>query len=170
MPADPFSIRRLHAGDMPAVMRIQAACYTQIVPESHASMAAKVDAAPLTCFLAQAGDAAVGYLIAVPVAYPRLPALDAPTYAVPPDADTLYLHDLAVAPAGRGTGAAQALVRVVLEAGQAAGLRRACLVAIQDSVAFWQRFGFAPVHAPDAQVAEKLSSYGAGARLMVAAG
>lgn len=162
-------LRGLQDADLAEVLRIQDACYVEIVPESRASLRAKILASPATCFAAETASGVVGYLITVPVRYPELPALDAPACEVALDADTLYLHDLAVAEAGRGTGAASALVDSALQAGRARGLKHACLVAIQDSSRYWQRFGFAPVAPPDGRVAGKLASYGAGARLMRAA-
>lgn len=160
-------IRPLLPADLAAVVRIQAECYTEIVPEQPASLAAKMQGAPGTCFAAEAHQV-VAYLIAVPVVFPHLPMLDAPAFALPPGADTLYLHDLAVAPAGRGTGAGEALVRSALRAGAASGLRQACLVAIQGSVRYWQRFGFETMAVPSPAIAAKLASYGPAAQLMTA--
>lgn len=159
-------IRPLRAADLPEVLRIQAQCYTAIEPESARSLRAKIEASPGTCFLAQAGTGAVGYLIAVPVRHPHLPALDAPDFELAADADTLYLHDLAVAAEGRGTGAGKALVHSARAAGFANGLRKACLIAIQDSVPYWKRFDFEAVPPRDAGLAAKVAGYGAGAQLM----
>ncbi|HET8744457.1 MAG TPA: GNAT family N-acetyltransferase [Ramlibacter sp.] len=153
---------------MDDVLRIQAQCYSEIVPESRASLRAKVHASPGTCFVAEAAAGVVGYLIAVPVLYPELPALNAPSFEAARDTDTLYIHDLAVADAGRGTGAGQALVRAAMAAAKARGLEKACLVAIQGSVRYWEQFGFEPVAAPPDHAAAKLASYGAAARLMQA--
>lgn len=159
-------LRGMVEADLDAVVRIQAACYTAIVPESAASLAAKLRAAPATCLVAADGPAVTGYLLALPVAYPALPALDAPTCEVPSGADALYLHDLALAPAARGTGAASGLVDMALAHARALGWRRACLVAIQQSQAFWERFGFRAVPEPAPELAAKLRSYGADAQLM----
>ena len=151
---------------MADVLRIQAACYREIVPESEASLRAKVLASPATCFVAEAAAGVVGYLISAPVRFPDLPALDATNFQVAADADTLYIHDLAIADAGRGTGAGQAMVRAAIDAARSRGLGKACLVAIQDSLRYWERFGFESVTTPPGRVAAKLASYGAAARLM----
>ena len=161
-------ILRLQSVHMADVLRIQDQCYTTIEPESAESLGAKVSAAPDTCFVAQAGDEVVGYLIAAPVRFPRLPALNAGRFTVAPDADALYLHDLAVATAGRGTGAGQRLVEHATFAAKARGLRRACLVAIQGSAPYWHRFGFTPVPPQALPGISSLASYGAGAQLMAA--
>ena len=162
-------ILRLQSVHMADVLRIQDQCYTAIAPESAESLGAKISAAPDTCFVAQAGDHVVGYLIAAPIRFPQLPLLNAKGFTVAPDADTLYLHDLAVGTTGRGTGAGQRLVEHATLAGRVRGLRRACLVAIQDSAPYWERFGFIPVTPQGLPGTSGLGSYGAGARLMAAA-
>lgn len=158
-------IRPLAPADMAAVMHIQALCYTAITPESARSMAAKRAAAPHGCFGAWHGPALVGYLLTVPVCWPALPPLDHPVCEVPPNADTLYLHDLALSPQARGSGAGAALVAAALAAGRSLGLANVALVAIQGSAPYWQRHGFAGIAAPEGLVA-KLASYGADAQLM----
>ena len=156
----------LLARDMPAVMRIQAQCYSAIVPESLASMAAKRHAAPHTCHAAWHADALVGYLLSLPVRGLALPPLDSPDCVLAADADALYLHDLALAPAARGSGAGRALVARALAVGAQAGLKRALLVAIQGSAPYWARHGFETVEPPHAELRAKLASYGADAQLM----
>lgn len=151
---------------LPDVLRIQSDCYVEIEPESRQSLQAKILASPATCLVAETVEGVAGYLIAVPVRYPDLPALDAPTFQVAADADTLYIHDLAVANLGRGTGAGRAMVRSAMDTAKARGLRSACLVAIQRSAPYWQHLGFEVVEAPAGRVAAKLASYGAAAQLM----
>lgn len=153
--------------DLDEVLRIQDACYTEIVPESAASLLAKLRATPATCLVAQTQASVAGYLMALPIAYPSLPPLDAPNFALPARADTLYLHDLALSASARGTGAGRALVQQVLAQARAEGLPRACLVGIQQSAAYWERFGFRVVAPPRREVAVKVASYGAGSRLMM---
>ena len=164
--ADALTLAPLHAGDLPAVMRIQAQCYTAIVPESLASMSAKQQHAPHTCHAAWRRGALVGYLLSLPVRGLALPALDSRACTIDPAADALYLHDLALAPAARGSGAGQALVARALAVGAQRGLRRALLVAIQGSAPYWARQGFEPLAPPTPDVRAKLASYGADARLM----
>lgn len=164
MPA--LHIALLTPDDMPTVMYIQARCYQAIEPESLLSMSAKRLASPTTCLGAWRQRALLGYLLAVPVRWPQLPALNSPSCTVPPDADTLYLHDLALLPGARGSGAGGRLVRQALAAGQAMGLQGAALIAIQQSAAYWQGQGFTAAPPPDAATRAKLASYGTGAQLM----
>lgn len=160
-------VRGMLEADLDEVLRIQDACYTEIVPESAASLLAKLRATPATCFVAQMQAGVAGYLIAAPVAYPALPALDAPTFSPPAQPDALYLHDLALSASARGTGAGRALVQQALAQARASRLPLACLVAIQQSAPYWQLFGFRAVTPPRPAVAAKVASYGAGAELMV---
>ncbi len=164
--ADALTLAPLRAADLPAVMRIQAQCYSAIVPESLQSMSAKQQAAPRTCHGAWQGGELLGYLLALPVRGLALPALDSPSCIIDPAADALYLHDLALAPAARGSGAGQALVARTLAVGAQLGLRRALLVAIQGSAPYWARQGFDGIDPATEALRAKLASYGADARLM----
>jgi ribosomal protein S18 acetylase RimI-like enzyme len=156
----------LKSDHMADVLRIQDYCYTEIEPESFESLQAKILASPNTCLIAESSEGGTGYLIAVPIVYPSLPARNAPTFELSVDADTLYIHDLAVDSAGRGKGVAQALVRASMNTAKRSGLSRACLVAIQNSQRFWEQFGFETVAEPADDLRAKLASYGAGAQLM----
>jgi ribosomal protein S18 acetylase RimI-like enzyme len=159
-------IRFLKTADMADVLRIQDYCYTEIEPESFDSLQAKILASPRTCLIAESSEGAVGYLIAVPIIYPNLPALNSPTFELAAGVDTLYIHDLAVDKAGRGKGVAQSLLRASIDAAKRTGLSRACLVAIQNSQNFWEQFGFETVAEPADELIPKLASYGADAKLM----
>ena len=161
-----IQLKALAAAHMPDVLRIQDGCYVEIEPESRESLQAKILASPGTCLVAESAAGVVGYVIAIPVRYPDLPALNAPTFQPATAADTLYIHDLAVADAGRGTGAGRALVRSAIDAAKGRGLASACLVAIQGSMPYWEQFGFEKVAAPPDRVAAKLASYGPAAQLM----
>ena len=161
-----IQLTQLRSEHMADVLRIQDDCYTEIEPESLESLHAKILASPETCLIAESSKGALGYLIAVPVSYPHLPALNAPTFELLAGADTLYIHDLAVDRAGRGKGVAQALVRASIDAAKRSGLSLACLVAIQNSQRFWEQFGFETVAEPADELMPKLASYGADAKLM----
>ena len=161
-----FQLKLLKSDYMADVLRIQDYCYTEIEPESLKSLQAKILASPNTCLIAESSEGAVGYLIAVPIVYPHLPTLNAPTFELLADADTLYIHDLAIHGAGRGKGVAQALVGASFDAAKHSGLSRACLVAIQNSQKFWEQFEFEVVAEPADDLRAKLASYGARAQLM----
>ena len=152
---------------MDAVMAVQAVCYHAIVPESRAAMEAKRVAGlglPRVAVAADSGELDA-YLIAMPIRWPHLPALDSePTPER--DADTLYVHDMALHPRARGAGLAARLMDSVLQAARQQGLRQAALIAIQGSEGFWQTQGFACVRPDTDNLTAKLRSYGDDALLM----
>jgi predicted N-acetyltransferase YhbS len=124
-----------------------------------------VAAAPDTCFIACRGEHIVAYLLALPWRFNDPPCLDATDCQIPGQPDTLYLHDLAVAPEARGSGAADTLVQAFLAALARLPLPRASLIAIQGSAPWWARHGFARVPVDDALRA-RLAGYGHDASYM----
>ena len=168
MPRNPLSTLSIHPAcnaDLPAILRIQSRCYTAIVPESAESMGAKLAASPATCFVAQRAGEVVAYLLALPWRFDHPPHLDAPDCVLPEEPDTLYLHDLAVDPAARGSGASQALVKAFLTALTESGIGRASLIAIQGSAPWWEGHGFrAALTTPTLDA--RLAGYGSDVRYM----
>lgn len=136
------TIRPMLPDDLAAVLRVQAACYPPPMQEAADVVARRLRAAPATCVVGCDADGVCGYLFAYPSRLGRVTALDAP-FAPALDADTLYLHDLAVDPRALGRGLARSLVAHLLERGQRPALAHAALVAVQDSARFWGGFGFA---------------------------
>jgi len=157
----------MDAVHMDAVMAVQAVCYHAIVPESRAAMEAKRVAGlglPRVAVAADSGELDA-YLIAMPIRWPQLPVLDSEP-APERNADTLYVHDMALHPRARGAGLAARLLDSVLQAARQQGLRQAALIAIQGSEGFWQAQGFACVPPDTASLSAKLRSYGEDALLM----
>jgi len=60
-----IDIRMMAAADIPAVLEIQAVCYTEVTPESNESLHAKLSASQSTCFIASLEGDIVGYLISL---------------------------------------------------------------------------------------------------------
>ncbi|MCA0318366.1 MAG: GNAT family N-acetyltransferase [Proteobacteria bacterium] len=158
-----FSWRGLTATDLDAVARIAAMVHPAF-PEDDAVFAERLALHPAGCRLLIVAGEPAGYAISHPWRLGTLPALNALVGALPAEADTYYIHDLALLPAARGTGAAGALVQDLKRHVLALGLPALSLVAVNDSGAFWRRQGFAEM--PAGVAAEKLASYGDDARLM----
>ena len=97
---------------------------------------------PTGCFLLQGDSGALGYLVTHPWAGDRPPALDQLIGALPDAPDRYYLHDLALLPEARGTGAAAAAVDLTVAQARAAGFDRIALTAVNGADAFWRRQGF----------------------------
>ena len=162
---DDLQVRTAHQVDIEAILAIQAVCYTEIVPETRVSLLAKLAASPTTCFVALLNGQIVGYLLSIPWEFANPPTLNAQSCQLPAVPDCLYLHDLAIAPAGRGAGVGQMLVDAFMQELHASGLHRACLIAIQGSASYWKRFGFEPV-ALTQPLADRLKTYGQGAQYL----
>ena len=160
-----IGIRTMTEADLSAILGIQAACYTELVPESGESLRAKLRASRAPCLIACAGARAVGYLISLPWERSKPPALNAMTCRLPLAPDCLYLHDLAVMPSARSSGAGRALVDAFLEQMRVLGLGHASLIAVQGSAPYWKRYGFRLVE-PSEPLDAKLSTYGRGAAYM----
>ncbi|WP_455284576.1 GNAT family N-acetyltransferase [Cupriavidus necator] len=170
-----FTVRPMLAADLPAVLAVQASCYTDVLLESQEALASRLALSPATCWVApdprQAG-ALAAYLFSHPWLEASLPPLDGVLDdgwrgAGAPESLTWFVHDMAVAPAGRGAGLAPRLYAAALAAARSAGLRRSRLIAVQSAAAWWRRLGYAPVAAETAsRHAAKLAGYGANAVLM----
>lgn len=161
-------LRPLRAIEVPAVLSLQAQCYEAQFLESARAFEAKLAAAEphQSSWIAVRGDEALAYVVALPVCSQTLPALDAPSVTLPEQPELLYLHDLAVAPAGRSLGLGRRLAEQVEQSARAMGLERIGLVAVQGSQAYWQRQGFAEVEPLPEALAAKLASFGEGASWM----
>ncbi|AQV95847.1 GNAT family N-acetyltransferase [Cupriavidus necator] len=170
-----FTVRPMVPADLPAVLAVQASCYTEVLLEGQAALASRLALSPATCWVAddpgQRG-ALAAYLFTHAWPDASLPPLDGLLddgwrHAAPPDTLTWFVHDMAVAPAGRGAGLAPRLYAAAQAAARAAGLRQSRLIAVQSAASWWRRLGYAPVAVETAAMhAAKLAGYGASAVLM----
>lgn len=136
-------LRRASVRDLPAILRIQAACYKAITPEDPEAYLHKLALAPDCAFVMENQLAGVqAYVFALPIAVQEPPALNAHGFALASAADCLYLHDMAIDPAARGQGLSAPLMAAFFAAARQRHLPWCSLIAIQDSSAFWRRYGF----------------------------
>lgn len=157
--------RPMQPEDLSIVLDIQSCCHDESELESRHSFLAKLRASPATSFIGLVADEPVAYLVAVPAMADSPPPLNRPDFSMPPGADALYLHDLAVRPAARGTGVAAVLIEVYFEAAKRSGARFACLTAVNGAASYWARYGFEPARLLESDPA-RLASYGEGAQYM----
>ena len=155
--------RPLLAADLPAVSAIAADVHPDF-PEDDAVFADRQALAPDFCFLLEIDALPAGYVLAHPYRLGGLPALNTVLGRLPEPCDTLYIHDLALLPAARGSGAARRIVHTL--AHSAAPLGPLSLVAVNGSVPFWTRMGFSIKDDP--RLAAKLASYAPDASYMIA--
>jgi len=154
-----MKIREMSQSDLPSVSRIQRECYSESILESEDSFSAKLSASPDLCFVAVQGELLVGYVIALPWVFGEIPDLDGAEYSVPPNADSLCIHDMAVTPSARDVGAAKQMLNTVLGTANHMGYKQVFLVAIQGASSYWMRHGFEVVPAGNS-LKRDLSAYG----------
>ena len=155
-------IRPLTAADAASVARIQAVCYGPALLEDEALYARRL-ASPAHCSLGVPD--ADGALVAYLAAYWSVRGAVTPLhrdFKMREDADTLYLHDMAVLPTHAGRGLAHALLDAIWYVAHARRVYRAALVSVQGTEKFWRRQGFKP-----APSSADLDSYGPGALYMM---
>lgn len=150
--------------DIDAVVSIAAQVHPHFPEERHV-FADKLRLHAGGALLLESAQGPMGYCFAHPWHGTQPPPLNTLLGAIPPAADALYLHDLALLPEARGTGAGTAAVGILLAKALSLDLHRLSLVAVNGSIPYWSRHGF--LVEDSAALRTKLSSYGSDARLMV---
>ncbi len=149
--------------DFPAVETIAGQVHPRF-PEDTAVIIERQQLYPDGARLFELDGKAAGYIISHPWHRQSIPALNSKLGTIPADADTFYVHDLALLNPARGTGAAAMIIGEVLRHARTRGFASISLVAVNGSQAFWHKHGFRAVKAPE--LTEKLASYEAAARYM----
>lgn len=153
-------ITPMHTCDVEAVFAVQVACYQSDFHESMAVIATRLAQSPQTAWLAWMGDQVVGYLVAYKSVFGKVSPLGA-GFEIAAQPTCLYLHDLAITPRAAGRGVAAQLIGHALQSARAQGLQGSALVSVQDSQAFWQKYGYQPCRV-DALQQQHLATYGVG--------
>lgn len=146
-------------------LALQSQVYPAFLVEPEPAFASRLAVAAPYNLAAIRGEALVAYLLAH--GWPQ--GAPPPVGAVLDPAmrgDALFLHDLAVSSAARGSGVGRALVDQAIARAASDGLRRAELIAVEGAAAFWAGLGFAP-GATSPALAAKVAGYGPSALWMV---
>ncbi|WP_167759803.1 GNAT family N-acetyltransferase [Massilia horti] len=159
-----FTVRAVCEHDLDAIMRIQAECYPPSMQEPEEVVLSRIRTAADTSFVAIDGDVVSAYVFGYPSRLGAAAPLNS-RFVVPANANTLYIHDLAVSRAG--SGLARRLVARIVERATERGLANCALVSVQDSLAFWERFGFQTEPAPGPELRAALESYPGNALYMI---
>lgn len=149
----------MRAADIPAVLRIADRVHPDY-PEDEAVFVERLRLAPEGCFVLEMEGAQrelIAYLVSHPWLARRPPALNSQLLALPELPETFYIHDIALLPQARGSGAASSVVGQLAGMAKEAGYGTLSLVAVNGSTAFWRRHGFAEIDDP--ALAHKLRSY-----------
>lgn len=133
-------------------------------PEDDAVLAERRALFPEGCLVLGDARRIQGYVLSHPWLFLKPPKLNTRLEALPENPTTYYLHDVAIAPEVRGTGHAARIVRNLSDVARALGLPTMSLVAVHDSVSFWERLDFRQVR--DERLDEQLRSYDPKARFM----
>jgi ribosomal protein S18 acetylase RimI-like enzyme len=156
--------RTMTAFDMPAVDAIAAQVHPGFF-EAPEVLAERQQLYRNGCYLLEISEKATGYVLSHPWRAGSLPALNATLGELPADADTYYIHDLALLPVTRRLGAASHIVDALAKHAHAQGFATMHLVAVNGSQGFWEKHGFAIDDVP--ALSDKLKGYEDAARYMV---
>lgn len=152
--------------DVAAVYAIQTQAYSSQLIEAQTLILARLQSAPDTAWVAEDQQGVCAYLVAYPSELGKISPLGAP-FSVSTQADSLYLHDLAVAQRALGRRIAQQLIAAALTHASAMGYRYSCLVAVQSSGSFWKKQAYTAQHAISEDQLSCLQSYAGDATYFV---
>jgi len=117
-------------------------------PEEAIVFEEKLRLFPHGCFTLERSDGEmVGYCFSHPWRKGLPPLLDTLLGNLPPDPNTYFIHDLAVAETHRGKGLAALLPPIIVIVARIYRLNHITLIAVNKSEGFWGKHGFA--HTPD---------------------
>ena len=152
-----FKWRPARLGDAAEVARLSTA-HLGLYAEGIDVFYERIRLAPSGCFVLDSDDGLIGYMFSHPWTRTRPPALHQMLGAIPPDADCLYIHDVAVDRAARGGGQVRSIIEKVLRDAARAGFEVAMLVAVSGADSYWQKLGFKD--ATTDALRRKLADYG----------
>lgn len=132
--------------------------------EERAVFAERLQLFPIGARILEREGLAIGYALSHPWERGKVPCLNSLLGGIPGNAETYYIHDLALLPIARGKRAAGRLVRALAFLAKELGFPSMSLVAVNGSRVFWEKQGFHVVDLP--ALSEKLASYEATAVLM----
>lgn len=161
--------RDMQQGDLAAVLAIAERVHPDY-PESPAVFSERLHLFAAGCRVAvDARDVVHGYAITHPAMLGQPPALNSLLHHLPPQADCLYLHDVAILPTARQSGLGAALVDLIERHARALRVGHAALVAVNNSGDYWRRRGFSDYARADVTLRKKIASYDDSAQYLVLA-
>jgi ribosomal protein S18 acetylase RimI-like enzyme len=161
--------RPMVAADLPGVLAVADSVHPTF-PEDGVVFEERLRLYPIGCLAFSSGEDILGYAVSHPWRAYDPPALNAQLGELPRQPETYYIHDVALLPELRGTGAAALVVALLLARAQKEVLPSVSLVAVNNSVGFWERHGFLNVASQkivNATLARKLRGYDEAAAFMV---
>jgi predicted N-acetyltransferase YhbS len=137
-----MELRPLTPADIGELHRLEAEAYLPELHESDDSFLQLMRLYPEGAFGCFDESGLCGYAFATPTKAGTTLELRVPLERIAEDADTFYIHDVAVSARCRGRGIGGMLAQRLLDLAREKGFRRSELVSVQGSAPFWERFGF----------------------------
>lgn len=134
-------------------------------PEDAEVLAERQRLYPQGCLVLVEAERVIGYAITHPWRLGEPPPLNTLLGALPGEATTYYIHDVALLPEARSKGYASQVAGMLVEHAKAAGFGNLSLVAVNHSRAFWESVGFRTTALQGLEA--KLASYGPDSVLMM---
>lgn len=163
MKARPVRWRMMTRSDLVSVERIGDTVHPDY-PEDAAVAAERLQLYPAGCLVLESESGVQGYAVSHPWTFGRPPPLNTRLGDLPRQANTFYIHDLALMPIMRGAGLGTKAVGLLVSQADLDGFTYMSLVAVRGALRFWQTNGFRSVE--DEAIQAGLSTYGGGATLM----
>ncbi len=138
--------------DISAVLAVQRECYGSAMQEEESAIRARLRSSPDTAWVVEDEVGVCAYLVAYRSCVGKVTALGG-RFDIPLQPDSLYLHDLAIGNRGKSLGLSSALIECAWTHARAENLGYSSLVSVQNSRAFWQRYGYADYVLDSAQAA-----------------
>ncbi len=153
-----MSVFTLSVHDVPQLMLVQQNCYSEELVESAAVMAERIADFAASCWGYFVDQQMAGYLLAYPSVLGSITPLAA-AFPLYPDANCLYLHDMAISGDFRGQSLAPQLLAHACDAAEQMGLQALALVAVQGAEGYWVKQGFVTVTDLSAEQQATLDTY-----------
>lgn len=163
-----FVVRQARVTDINQIDRLQLLCYGPDFYEEAQAFLNKMTQRDNLCWVAtDENGELLAYLMCVRATMRHFPCLNSLHYQQAEQGDTLYLHDMSIAPSARGMGIKYKLLMSVFQQAQTLGLKQAMLVAVQGAQPIWEKQGFVVANAHALGLTHVLATYGKEAVLMV---
>ncbi|HYH37928.1 MAG TPA: GNAT family N-acetyltransferase [Azospirillum sp.] len=154
--------RAMRGADLDTLLDVAAVVHPGY-PEERAVFAERLRLYPAGCRMAERDGAVVGYAVLHPGRLGEPPKLDSMLGRLPDGADCLYLHDVALLPAARGSGLGAAALEYAWGLAAREGFAWLALTSTPEARGYWDRQGFAAW----AEQPAALETYGGGMTYMV---
>lgn len=161
-----YIIQTMEEKDLDEVIKLQSSIYYAVLPESKDSFRNKLLLSPTTSWIVKDNFKLIAYLITLPIEHHDPPLLNETNYSLSKNPNTLYIHDLSVAPDKQGMQIGSKLVKKAVQTATFKKYKQMSLVSVQGSTGFWNKFGFKIQKTLSEELELKLRTYGMDAQYL----